>query len=234
MAGMVFWFIWRILVRSLASPNKNALLWRTFGGILAWQCLMAGLAFAGNFAQFDQPWRTLPLVALTMACTLGIATLPQTLVTLSAIPAWQWTAMQSIRFPLELLLYSLFVHGVIGSQMTFAGYNFDILVGLTAPVMAWLLYAHQNNGVGLWVHRLNIVWNALGLILLLTILSIAVLSVPFAFQVFTLEPSNRMVAAFPFVLLPTFFIPFVMFCHIVALRMSVQRLRANSHAFLKP
>lgn len=150
---------WRVAGESplfYATPRRSVTVFLLF---LIWQVVMAGLALTGYFAAFDQPWRALPTVGLTMACTLYVATRPGTLNDLRHVPDWTWPAIQSFRLPLELLLYNMYLH-------------------------------------------------------------IAVLSVPFPFQVFTAEPANRMVASFPFVWLPTFFIPVALFCHIVALRLA--------------
>lgn len=213
-----------------ALGGKPIKLGRLMALLVGWQLLMAVLALAGYFAEFSQPWRALPTIGLTLALTAYTATRTRTLAALQGAPAWVWPALQSFRLPLELLLYSLFLHGVIGRQMTFSGYNFDILVGLTAPLMAGLLYlATQMKGQSTWVSRISLLWNLAGLALLLNILVIAVLSVPFPFQVFLQEPANRMVGAFPFIWLPTFFIPLALFSHLIALRLAWRGRHLNLH-----
>jgi hypothetical protein len=56
---------------------------------------------------------------------------------------------------------------------------------------------------------------------------VAVLSVPFPFQVFTEGPANRIVTAFPFVWLPTVVVSFALFLHAVSLRLAWHDLRAG-------
>jgi hypothetical protein len=195
---------------------------RAMTALLGWQALMGGLALAGYFMRFDQPWRVLPTVGLSMATALWLASRPWPTAVgrwLAASPPWAWAALQTFRLPLEWLLHSLFVHGVIGRQMTFAGYNFDILVGLSAPVMAVLLY---RSGERRWVQRLAVAWNLLGLALLVNIVVIAVLSIPFAFQLFTTGPANRLVASLPFIWLPTLLVPVALCAHLCALRLLLQ------------
>ena len=200
---------------------------RALAALLAWQTLMGGLALAGYFMRFDQPWRALPTVGLSMATAVWLASRPwQTEVGrwLGASPPWKWVALQTFRLPLELLLYSLFMHGVIGRQMTFAGFNFDILVGLSALAVAGLLHRH---GTRRWAQQIAIAWNLMGLLLLLNIVVISVISIPFSFQVFTSEPANRLVAGFPFIWLPTLLVPIALLSHLCALRLLVRRTRPH-------
>lgn len=87
--------------------------------------------------------------------------------------------------------------GTMPPQMTFTGANFDIVTGATALIVA-LLAARG------WAPRwLVLGWNALGSALLLTILAIAIASLP-AFAAFGREPErlNTWVAYFPFVWFP--------------------------------
>jgi hypothetical protein len=212
--------------------------------IALWQLAMAGLAHVGYFARFDQPWRALPTVAASVAMAMWLARRPLAPsiesaqpsnravgAWLAAAPPWAWVALQAFRAPLELVLYGLYRQGVIGQRLTFAGSNFDILIGLSALPMAWWMAwsMASRHHVGTATvrtatirHRGHqaavIVWNLLGLALLLNIVLLAVLSMPFGFQVFTQEPANRVVAQFPFVWLPTLLVPLALFGHVVSLR----------------
>lgn len=82
-------------------------------------------------------------------------------------------------------------------QMTYTGSNFDIVTGLSAAAVA---------GLCAWERAprwLLVAWNALGSALLVTILAIALASMPM-FRAFGGEPErvNTWVAFFPFVWLP--------------------------------
>jgi hypothetical protein len=206
--GVLAW-----LVRPLRIAPRAVLL------LLGWQTLIASFALVGYFARFDQPWRALPLVALTLAAAVWLAHRPwHTAIGrwLAQTPVWAWAALQTFRLPLEVLLYSLYAHGVIGKHMTWAGYNFDVLIGVTAPVIAWLLFRYGDRRA---VRRLALLWNLAGLVLLANIVLIAVLSIPFPFQWFTAEPANRFVAQLPFVWLPTFLVPIALLAHLCSVRL---------------
>lgn len=197
--------------------------WALLGAIAAWQALMAGLALAGYFSRFDQPGRALPTVGASVALALWLARRPLGADAgaigrwLLAAPPWAWVALQGFRLPLELLLHSLHTRGVIGRQMTLEGANFDIAIGASAlPLVAWMAWrAHRGRPVPA---AAVVGWNLLGLALLLNIVVVAVLSVPFPFQLFTAEPANRVVAGFPFVWQPTLLVPLALLGHVVSLR----------------
>jgi len=120
---------------------------------------------------------------------------------------------QSFRLPLELLLHQASREGVMPVQMSFAGWNFDIVTGGTAIVIATLA------AVGHAPRALIVAWNAMGIVLLATILGIAIASTP-AIHAFGDEPRklNTFVAQFPFVWLPSVCVVAAWIGHAVLLR----------------
>src|SRR3990170_2469968 len=87
------------------------------------------------------------------------------------------TLLHVIRIPVEVVLYWLFLHKVIPEIMTFEGRNFDILSGLTAPLIYYFGFIKRG------LHR-NVIlaWNLICLGLLINIVAHAILSAPFPFQ----------------------------------------------------
>lgn len=123
----------------------------------------------------------------------------------------QLTLLHTIRIPVELVLFWLVAEKVIPELMTFEGRNFDILSGLTAPVIYILCLRKVRN-------VLLLIWNVLCLILLLNIVIHAFLAVPTPVQQLAFDQPNIGVLYFPFSWLPTFVVPVVLFCHLVSLR----------------
>ena len=122
------------------------------------------------------------------------------------------TFLHVIRIPVEIVLLWLFQYGLVPQLMTFEGRNFDILSGLTAPVVAWLAFR------GGKVNRpLLIGWNIFALALLINIVVNAFLSFQTPFQQFAFEQPNRGVAFFPFIWLPSIVVPIVFFSHLASL-----------------
>ena len=121
------------------------------------------------------------------------------------------TLLHIVRIPVEIVLWWLFKSGQIPEIMTFEGSNFDILAGITAPLIAILAFRGRPNRTVL------IVWNLVCLALVTTIVTIAVFSLPTSFQQFGLDQPNRAVLQFPYVWLPAIVVPIVLFAHFVSL-----------------
>ena len=97
--------------------------------------------------------------------------------------------------------------------MTFEGRNFDILAGITAPIMYYLVFVKQSMS-----KKTLLFWNFACLALLLNIVINAILSAPLPFQQFAFEQPNIAILYFPFNLLPSIVVPVVLFAHLVAIR----------------
>lgn len=123
------------------------------------------------------------------------------------------TLLHVARVPVEFVLFWLFLSGSVPELMTFEGRNFDILAGLSAPIVYYF---------GLLRHRLSasvmIGWNIICLGLLVNIIVHGILSVPTPFQQFGFEQPNIALLYFPFVWLPGYIVPLVLFSHLATIR----------------
>ena len=97
--------------------------------------------------------------------------------------------------------------------MTFEGRNFDILAGITAPLVLYYGFVKRKLG-----NTFMLLWNVICLLLLLNIVVNAILSAPFPFQQFAFDQPNVAVMYYPFVWLPCFIVPVVLFSHLVLIR----------------
>ncbi|WP_020570732.1 hypothetical protein [Neolewinella persica] len=117
-----------------------------------------------------------------------------------------------VRVPVELVLYGLFIAGQIPEIMTFAGNNFDIVMGLTAPAIIYFGYGKK------WITPgLIRIWHIVGLVLLFNIIITAILSAPFPFQQFGFEQPNVGILQAPFNLLAAVVAPLVLVAHFIGL-----------------
>jgi hypothetical protein len=123
------------------------------------------------------------------------------------------TILHTIRIPVELVLFWLFLHKAVPELMTFEGRNFDILSGLTAPVIYYFGYIKKTLG-----KAAILFWNLICLGLLINIVANAVLSAPFSFQQFAFDQPNKAILYFPFVWLPCCVVPIVLLSHLVTIR----------------
>lgn len=129
---------------------------------------------------------------------------------------------QSFRILMEFILWLLYRYNVIPVQMTFEGRNLDILVGLTAPFIAYYCFVKKS-----WSLKVALGWNIAGLLLLANIVVVAILSTPYPFRQFMNEPANTVIFYFPFIWLPGFVVPFALLLHLIAIR---RLWNALSHA----
>lgn len=197
-----------------SDVKKTRVLLRLAVLIVAWITLISTLAWNGFFSDFSKlPPRPalallvpLPLVLLVAFSRTGTQLLQK-------IPAHWLVFIQSFRIVVELLLWMAFRKELIPVQMTFEGGNFDIISGILALPAGYLLMKQKGN-----IKRTGIVYNIVGLLLLLNILVIAVLSMPTPFRYFMNEPSNILVAQFPYILLPGVLVPMAYGFHILSLR----------------
>jgi hypothetical protein len=188
--------------------------------IVAWLVLVSTLALKGVLADFSN----MPPKMMLMIAPLGLLMISLTLFSRNlheilrhTPPSWL-LYIQSFRVAVEILLWAMFTRNLLPVQMTFEGWNFDIIAGLTGPLFAYLCFAN-----GKMNRRLAIAWNIFGLLLLINIVSIAVLSLPAPFRAFMNEPSSAIVAQFPFVWLPAVLVPVAYTMHFFSLRQMLQQ-----------
>ncbi len=122
------------------------------------------------------------------------------------------TYLHTVRIPVELVLYWLFLSKQVPKLMTFEGRNFDIIAGITAPFIGYLCFTKEKMN-----RKIALIWNLVSIGLLLNIVINALLSVPSPFQKFAFDQPNIGLAHFPFIWLPAFIVPTVLFSHIVSI-----------------
>ncbi len=135
----------------------------------------------------------------------------------------QLTLLHTIRIPVEIALYYLFIAKVIPQIMTFEGRNFDIVAGLTAPFIFY--FGFIKNKIS---DKLLIVWNVISLSLLVNIIIIAFLSAKTPLQQFAFDQPNIALGHFPFNWLPSVIVPLVLFSHLTSLRQLIMRHKKNN------
>ncbi|MDB4922025.1 hypothetical protein [Mucilaginibacter sp.] len=123
------------------------------------------------------------------------------------------TLLHIVRIPVELTLYWLYLHKAVPGIITFEGRNFDILCGLTAPLIYY--FGYIKNALS---RKIIIAWNIACLLLLTNVVITAVLSAPFPFQKFGSDQPNIALFYFPFIWLPCFIVPTVLFAHLTSIR----------------
>ena len=123
------------------------------------------------------------------------------------------TILHVIRILVEIVLLWLSINKAVPQLMTFEGRNFDILAGITAPLI-WYFGSVKNK----FNKRVILTWNFICLGLLLNIVVNAFLSAPTSIQQFAFDQPNIAILYFPFNLLPAVVVPLVLLSHLAAIR----------------
>jgi len=204
-----------VLKRTNWDKNRqNIIFFGTVFVLVTWIGLLTILSNNGFFADFS---KLPPRPALAMLIPLPIIILVAFSKTgtqlLQTVPSHWLVFMQSFRIIVELLLLFAFMASKLPVQMTFEGRNFDVLTGVLALPVGYLLARKKT-----YASKLAIAFNIIGILLLLNILVIAVLSMPTSIRYFMNEPSNTLVGRFPFILLPGILVPIAYTMHIFSLR----------------
>ncbi len=195
------------------AHRKRVLIYATAAGLFPWMFFQAYLAELGFYTTFDGKPRFLlaivpPLLAI-IALFAVRGTREQMLARMS-LPVL--TLLSVVRIPVELVIDWWYHAGMVPQLMTFEGRNFDIISGITAPLVFFLAFR------GGKVNRpLLIAWNVVCLLLLVNIVANAVLSVPSPIQQQAFDQPNVAVLYYPFIWLPSVIVPAVLFSHLVSL-----------------
>lgn len=199
--------------RSESADGKRDAQWFMLGAS-AWLVLTGMLAARGVYARWDAvppPAFGLMVPTVLLPIALGMSRIGRNVAKLT--PLALLVGFHAFRLPLELVMHEAAADGTMPNQMTYTGLNFDIVTGGSALVVALLA---ANDLAPRW---LIVSWNALGSILLIAIMVIAIASLPL-FRAFGDEPAqlNTWVAYFPFVWLPAGLVAAGIFGHIVLWR----------------
>jgi len=184
------------------------------GILFLWLLLQAILSYTGFYTVTNTtPPRFVLLALPPVLLIIFLFITPKGRAYINSLDAKTLTLLHVVRVPVELCLYWLFLHKSIPQLMTFEGRNFDILAGLTAPIIFYFGYVKNKFG-----KTVLLLWNFVCLGLLLNIVVNAVLSAPSNFQQFAFEQPNTGILYFPFVWLPCCIVPLVLLAHLVCIR----------------
>ena len=182
--------------------------------LVGWLALTAVLADRGFFEDFQSmPPRFLPVLALPVLTLLALTFSRRVAPLLAALPAAWPVAAQAFRVLVEIVLWRLAAAGAIPELLTFHGRNWDILVGLTAPVVAYGCFVRRA-----WPAAAARWWNWAGIVILLNVVVHAQLSAPTPWRLLETDPPTTFIADWPYIWLPGFLVPLAWLLHAVSLR----------------
>ena len=191
-------------------------------GILVWLGFTGFLAQSGFLANWEARPERIPLVPLfALLVLIAINRTPIFAKFLKATPRYWIVGMQTFRIFVELCFFGLFKAGVAPQLVTFEGNNFDILVGISAPFVAFAIYKF-NLGA-----RAVIVWNTLGLGILINTIFVLITAHPGALHIDRGGQTFTAFATWPFIWIPAFLAPLAVFLHLFSIRQNAMLLQGE-------
>ncbi len=180
-------------------------------GFAVWFSVVTALAAAGTFhaaSSLGAPGLGLTIAVPLLAAALAAATSDGVRRALKRIPMWSLVAANSVRV-LGISFVVLYAIGRLPAPFApVAGWG-DIAVGVTAPLIAWLVATR-----GADARTPLLIWNVIGLLDLLVAVSLGVTSTPGPLQVIHATPDARIMTTLPWLLIPGFLVPILMATHL--------------------
>lgn len=164
------------------------------------------------------PPRFVILVIPPLILVILLFIFPQGRYFINSLKIKELILIHTVRIPVEVALFFLYLSKTIPEIMTFEGRNFDIIAGLTAPIIGY--FGFGKNKIS---SKLLIFWNVICLGLLFNIIRLAILSSKTPFQQFGFDQPNIAMGHFPFNWLPSIIVPLVLFSHLAVISQLVKR-----------
>jgi len=193
-----------------AAGNSKA----TIPILLAWLILQAIVSMKGFYTVTDSmPPRFVLLIWPPLLLIILLFLIPGGRKYIDSLDSKILTYLHTIRIPVEIVLFWLFLYKQVPQLMTFEGRHFDILSGFSAPFVAYFGYSKKKLS-----RTILLAWNFICLGLLINIVIIAALSAPFSIQQFAFDQPDVAVLYFPFTWLPCCVVPIVLLSHLASIR----------------
>jgi hypothetical protein len=201
------------LVRLGINPGRRTrIIFMTALAVGGWLVFIAVMAKRGFYHDFQSmPPKIAFAIVPTLAAVIVLGLSRNVKAVVDALPPSWIIGLQSFRILIEIVLWQLVMQGRIARMMSIEGANYDLITGVTAPVIAWMS-VYTGNG------RIQKAWNVMGLALLANVVTRGILNMPTPFRVLHDEPANTVIANFPYIWLPCFSVAVALFLHIVSLR----------------
>lgn len=183
-------------------------------GMIAWMGYTYLLAKSGFLQDFSLPPR-FPLL-LVLPAFIFIAVVFYThhkSTVLEAIPPSWLVYYQTFRIAIELLFLASVGAGLLHPEVTFEGYNYDLLFGISAPLIGFVVFNKR------WfAQKVALCWNYLGLGVIAIIIFLFV-STTFFPSIWGSTTSLAPLALthFPFILVASFLMPSAVFMHVASI-----------------
>jgi hypothetical protein len=206
-----------VVVYSSGNRRRALMLALGFLLLMGGSALLAVMGILTRFDYFPPPMMIMFAALLVIAFAVGLSPFGRTLATKTSLVAL--IGLQTFRFPLELVMHHAVNRSLMPTQLSYSGYNFDIVTGLGAIVLTILLALKVRiPSQVIWG------WNIWGMYCLLAIMIIAIGTSP-VIRAFGDDRAdlNTWVLYFPYVWLPVVLVTMAICGHIIITRKLLQR-----------
>lgn len=200
--------------------------YKFFAIITGWTLYVMLISISGFLADFSLPPKMVMYVVLPALMLIAVFfSIRKTSAIIAAFPIALPVYFQTFRIFVELLIWGLYKEGIGPELVTFEGRNLDILAGISAPIVGYLSYNRK-----VLSHKAVLVWNILGLLLLVNIVSLFITLVVKP-QVWGFEqiPIDVKFTNPPYIFIAAVFMPVAVFMHVMSIRKTLTVLKQRRH-----
>src|SRR5437762_7088854 len=222
--GAILAALWVGLSRAGFTGNRHLRIWVAIAmPFTIWLILVWWIALAGGFRARPGVPPIPPAIFLPIILGL-IVLLPSKRIgaVLDAIPPSWLVGLQLYRVLGGIFLVGWLQGGISGEFALPAGSG-DVLVGLLALPVAYLLHKGARGAVAL-----AIAWNVLGIVDLASAVSMGTLTQPGPLQLIVPALPNVLLSSYPTVMIPALAVPSSILLHALSLRQLRRRVRGGA------
>lgn len=200
-------------VNTAPSKRKKRVFY-VFLGILLWLTYASVLGLTGVLENFELPPRFPLLLVIPAFIFTGIfLSKNRHSAIIKAIPKSWPVYYQSFRILVESLFVLTVAEGLLHPEVTFEGYNYDILFGVTALIIGFLVFTRN-----MLSQKIALYWNYLGLAVIAVIIFLFTTTLYFpSFWGSTVPLAPKGFINFPYVFVPAFLMPSAVFIHVLSI-----------------
>ena len=189
--------------------------------LVGWHFYIYALSLTGFIENFDFPPRFFLLTILPAFIFIGwFVNKTKNSSWLSSIPPHWLVFYQSFRIIIETIFIFTVMAGLLHSNVTIEGYNFDMVYAFTSIIIGYLIIKGY--------YKIGVIWNILGLVV------IAIIIFLFQTTIYLPEMYGPDTARFPiefmkypYILVPAFLMPSAVFIHALSIAQLKKLLTQN-------
>jgi len=201
-------------LKTMGKKDATRLTIKALVSISAWLTYVVAISLSGVLQSASLPPKIPLLLVIPIFVFIAVSVRTETFrKLLAATPMHHLIYPQVFRIPVELLLLALFHEGLVPQAATIEGYNYEMVVALTALLTGYIAYRRKTA-----LYPYITLWNICGLITLATIVFIFMSSVYLPTMYAHTQTLNIVAfGSFPYTLLAGFLMPLAVFLHVASL-----------------